>query len=376
MSRVFDTIVVGLGGMGSATLYHLAAAGRRTLGIEQFGIPHEMGSSHGLTRIIRLAYFEHPDYVPLLRRAYELWHALEDEVGETLLIKTGSLDVSAPDDDIFRGSRESCERHGIPHEVLTGPEVSRRFPGYRLGDDMMAVFQGDGGFLLPERCIEAHMAAARGRGATVRSGERVLSWEESGSGVEVVTTGGTYEAETLVITAGAWAGPLTGLASHLVPERQVLIWTHPDQPELYTPDRFPVFNIRSPSGHCYGFPVHGVPGVKVGRFHHRNEVVDPDSVNRDTGPDDEAAIRPFIEAVLPGAAGPTSMMKTCMFTNTPDEHFIIDRLPGRERVVVGAGFSGHGFKFASVVGEVLAGMASGGERPPEARFLSLARLRG
>ncbi|NNF26488.1 MAG: N-methyl-L-tryptophan oxidase, partial [Gemmatimonadetes bacterium] len=324
MAKHYDVIVVGLGGMGSAALYHLAKAGRRVLGVERFGIPHEMGSSHGLTRIIRLAYFEHPDYVPLLRRSYELWDELEAIRGETLLVKTGSLDVSDPDDDVFRGSLDSCERHGLVHETLTANEVRARFPAYRLWPEAMAVYQPDGGFLVPERCIEAHVEAARRHGAEARTHLVVDGWEETGSGVEVTTDQGVYHGDALVLTAGAWTSDLTSLAAHLEVERQVLVWFETKGADAFTPQRFPVFNIRGPFGHYYGFPEYGIPGVKVGKYHHLAEVVDPDTVGRDTSPMDEAPIRSFMESVFPDAAGVSLKTKVCLFTNTPDEHFIVD----------------------------------------------------
>ena len=376
MTKHYDVIVVGLGGMGSAALYHLAKAGQSVLGIERFGIPHEQGSSHGLTRIIRLAYFEHPDYVPLLRRAYELWHDLEARQGQDLLIKTGSLDVSDPGDAVFKGSLASCEQYGLVHETLTSSEVNDRFPGYGLWPEAMAVFQPDGGFLVPERCIEAHVDAARAEGAEVRTGEAVAGWEETATGVRVSTESGNVEAGALILTAGAWTSQLTELEPYLEVERQVLVWFETLRSQVFDPDRFPVFNIRGPLGHYYGFPEFGIPGVKVGKYHHLAEVVDPDLVDRGTHPTDEAPIREFMESVFPDAAGPTLKTKVCLFTNTPDEHFIVDRLPGTERVVVGAGYSGHGFKFASAMGEILAGMATGQEAPPESRFLSMKRFEG
>ena len=251
--------------------------------------------------------------------------------------------------------------------MLTESEVGERFPGYRLEEGMMAVYQPDGGFLLPERCIVRHVEGARAAGASVHTEERVTGWEQSGGGVRVTTDRGSYEAGALILAAGAWTGALTDLGPKLAAERQVLVWTEPLEPDLYTPDRFPVFNFRGSLGHFYGFPQFQVPGVKVGKYHHLKEVVDPDDMDRAANDRDEGLIREFVEAILPRAAGPTSQMKACLFTNTPDEHFIIDWLPGSERVVVGAGFSGHGFKFASAVGDILAGMAAGEGRPQEGR---------
>ena len=360
----YDAIVIGLGGMGSATLHELARRGKRALGIEQFGVAHDLGSSHGVTRIIRLAYYEDPAYVPLLRRAYELWRELERERGEQVLHITGSLDMGPPGSLTFEGSLRSCEQHELPHEALTSAEVSRRFPGYRLPSETMAVYQPEGGFLLPERCITLFIEEAQRLGARARIGERVLEWQPTADGVRVRTGRGEYEADRLVITAGAWASSLLPqLRDVAVPERQVLAWLEPRREWLFTPDRFPVFNLIVDEGKYYGFPVYGIPGFKFGRFHHLEEVVDPDEIDRSPNERDEAMLRQFAEKYFPDGAGATSSMKACMFTNSPDEHFIIDRLPGAPQVVVGAGFSGHGFKFSSVVGEILADLAlEGGTR--------------
>ena len=324
----YDTIVVGVGGMGSAALYHLARQGRRVLGIERFDIPNDHGSSHGINRIVRLAYYEHPSYVPLLLRSYELWRELEQSAGEQLLYITGSIDAGPPGSLVFDGSLRSCQEHNLPHEVLTSSELRRRFPGHRVPHDTMAVFQGDGGFLLSEKCIVAYVTMAQALGAEVHGRERVLEWEPLQGGVRVVTDRGVYEAETLVITAGAWAeAHISHLAGLAVPERQVLGWFQPKRPELFTPDAFPVFNVLVEEGRFYGFPVFSIPGVKVGRYHHLEEQADPDRLDREPNRRDEEVLRSFVERYLPEAAGPTMALKTCMFTNSPDEHFIIGLHP-------------------------------------------------
>lgn len=373
--RAFDVIVIGVGGMGSAATYHLARRGKRVLGLERFDVPHTMGSSHGVTRIIRLAYYEHPDYVPLLRRAYELWRDLEDVAGERLLHITGSIDAGPPESQVFQGSLSSCLQHGLEHEVLDSAALQRRFPGYHLHADSMALFQPEGGFLLPERCIVAHVEAAQALGAEVHGREMVLEWEGRPDGVRVRTDRGEYEAERLVLTAGAWMGRLVpALASLAVPERQCLAWFQPIHSDLFTPDRFPVFNLLVEEGRYYGFPVFAIPGFKVGRYHHREEVVDPDVAPRECGPEDEAILRSFTERYFPQAAGPTMSLAFCMFVNSPDEHFIIDLHPDWPQVALAAGFSGHGFKFCSVVGEILADLAAGTESPHQIDFLRLTRF--
>ncbi|HLI50404.1 MAG TPA: N-methyl-L-tryptophan oxidase, partial [Thermomicrobiaceae bacterium] len=361
----YDTIVVGLGGMGSATLYHLSRRGERVLGLEQFDIPHSMGSSHGVTRIIRLAYFEDPSYVPLLRRAYELWRELESSFGEQLLHITGSIDAGLPDGTVIQGALRACAEHDLPHEVLSAQELAKRFPGYHLPDTMQAVFQPDGGFLMSERCIVAHVMGALAAGATVRGREPVNDWEVDAAQdvVRVRTSRDVYEARRLVITAGAWAGKLVPELEELaVPERQVLAWLQPNRPDEFTPERFPVFNLEAPEGHLYGFPVYSIPGFKVGLYHHLNEVIDPDTFDRsDFNQRDEEILRSITASYFPEAVGPTLSLKCCMFTNSPDEHFIIDRHPLHEQVILAAGFSGHGYKFCSVAGEILADLAQEGE---------------
>ncbi|HEY7604375.1 MAG TPA: N-methyl-L-tryptophan oxidase [Gaiellaceae bacterium] len=373
-SEPFDVVVVGVGGFGSAALFHLARSGRRVLGIERFGVPNERGSSHGVTRIIRLAYYEHPSYVPLLRRAYELWRELEAAAGEQLLHVTGSVDAGARDSFVFEGSLRSCLQHGLEHEVLDAAEVNRRFPGYRLPAESASVFQPDGGFLLPERCIVAHVDAARRLGAAVRTNERVLEWESTGGGVRVTTDRAAYEAERLVLAAGAWEGELTGLPVEA--ERQVLAWLDPLTPELFSPERFPVFNLIVDEGRYYGFPVYGIPGFKLGRYHHLEEQGDPDELDCEPSERDEQVLRAVAERYFPEGAGPTSSLKTCLFENTPDEHFLLGLHPDHENVVVAGGGSGHGFKFASVIGEIVAQLARGDSPSLDIGLLSPKRFSG
>ncbi len=373
--RRFDAIVVGIGGMGSAAAYHLARRGRRVLGLERFDIPNEMGSSHGMTRIIRLAYFEHPSYVPLLRRAYELWRELQVEAGEQLLYVTGTLNVGYPDGQVVRGALASCRQHGLAHELLPAADLSRRFPGYRVPSAMVALLEPEGGFLASERCIAAHARLAASHGAEIHTGEQVLGWEPLVEGVRVRTAGALYEADRLVITGGAWASglvhPLAGLA---VPERQVMAWFRPLRPEWFGAERFPVFLLDADEGRYYGFPMFGLPGLKIGVMHHLRETTDPDLVDRTPHPRDEELLRAGVARYFPEGAGETLAMKACMFTNTPDEHFILDLCPGAPQVAIAAGFSGHGFKFCSVIGEVMADLAEQGSTRHDIGLFRLGRL--
>jgi sarcosine oxidase len=371
----YDVIVVGVGGMGSATSYYLARRGKRVLGLERFGIPHAMGSSHGHTRIIRLAYYEHPSYVLLLKRAYELWREIQGIAGERLLHVTGSVDAGPEDSWVFKGSWESCKLHDLPHEVLTGAELHRRYPGYHLPADHLALVQPEGGFLAPEKCIVSYVMAAQARGAEIHGHERVLEWEPLEGGVRVRTDRGLYEADKLVVTAGAWDGELLDvLAGLAVPERQVLAWLQPTRPERFRPGNFPVFNLLVDEGRFYGFPVFSVPGFKFGKYHHLEEIVDPETMDREAHDYDERLLRGFAERYFPDGCGPTMDLQTCMFTNTPDNHFVIDLHPDYPQVSFASPCSGHGYKFASVIGEIVADLAETGITRHDISLFRLDRL--
>jgi sarcosine oxidase len=355
---VYDAIVVGVGSMGSAALYQLAARGANVLGLEQFDVPNTLGASLGTNRIIRLAYSEHPDYVPLLHRAYALWREIEKLAAEPLLVITGGVDVGTPESWTVTGSLRACDEHGLAHEVLDARAMAQRFPAYRLASDMVAVYQPQGGYVMSERSVAVYALAALDAGAEIHGREQVLRWEPRGDEVQVTTTAGQYVTRRLVLCAGPWTGQLLpDVAKLAVAERQVLLWTQPKAPALFKPDRFPVFNMEAPEGRFYGFPIAGVPGFKIGRYHHLAEAVDPNLVERACDARDEAVMREGIRRYFPDADGPTLAMKACMFTNSPDEHFIIDRHPASPHVFLAAGFSGHGFKFCSVIGEVLADLA-------------------
>jgi sarcosine oxidase len=375
--KQYNTIVLGVGGMGSSVCYELAKRGKTVLGLERFDIPNDMGSSHGYTRIIRLAYYEHPSYVMLLKRAYELWNEIQSRAGKRILVKTGSIDAGPADSWVFKGSLQSCVEHDLQHQVLTGREINQRFPGYQLPYDLMGIFQPDGGFVLPEIATVAYVEAAHAMGAEIHGREEVLGWEPYGDGVRVISDRDEYYADSLVITSGAWNAQflpfLRGLA---IPERQVLAWLQPEKPDFFTPDRFPVFNLLVPEGRYYGFPVHSVPGFKFGRYHHFEEFVEPDIYEREPNWEDEEILRDFASRYFPQGAGPTMTLKACMFTNSPDKHFIIDLHPDYPQVSFAAGFSGHGYKFASVIGEIMADLAERRESRHNITLFNLARLTG
>ena len=374
LEKKFDTIIVGLGAMGSSTLYQLAKKNKSVLGIEQSDIPNSIGSSHGINRIIRLAYSEHPSYVPMLRRAYELWYDLEQTCNEKILYKTGSLDISKEDHWVFSGSLNSCIEHEIPHEVLNGDELSKRFPAYNFPRNYMSLFQKDGGFLLSEKAIENYTKLALANNANVSSNEKVIYWEVNNGEVTVITNKSKYKSNSLVITAGSWINKLIPeLLNLAVPERQVLGWfkTHNDNNFR---NNFPVFSCSVDEGRFYGFPIHKIQGFKIGKYNHLNEIANPDNQNTTLSKTDEHALRSAITRYFPEANGKLMEYQTCMFTNTPDENFIIDQHPSFSQVFLAGGFSGHGFKFSSVVGEIISEMVINSQFPKELEFLRLSRF--
>jgi sarcosine oxidase len=356
-----DAIVIGLGAMGSAALASLARRGCKVVGIERFEPGHDRGSSHGTTRIIRQGYFEHPSYVPLVRAAYPLWRELAAEAGEPLIDITGIVEIGSPDRELVAGTLAASRQHGLAHEVLDASALRRRFPLFQVPDDYVAVFQAEGGFLRAERAIRALLARARATGAELRTAETVRAIEPRGDSVRVVTTRGTIDAGCAVVAAGPWVKTL--LPSVPVPirvTRQVLAWFAPRDPVLFSPARFPVFLLQNADGMFYGFPDDGTGSVKVAKHHHADETVDPERYDRVVSGADEAMIRSCLTAHLPAANGPRVAATTCLYTMTPDGDFILDRMPGDERVIVASPCSGHGFKFAPVIGEIIADLATHG----------------
>jgi sarcosine oxidase len=355
----YDVVVCGLGVMGSTALYHLARRGQRVLGLDRFTLGHDRGSSHGETRIIRLAYFEHPSYVPLVRRAYELWRALETEAARPLLHVTGIAEIGPPGGTLIEGTLAAARQHDIPHELLAAPELMQRYPAFHLPPHYVGVVQADGGFLEAEASVQAFITRAQTHGAEVRLSEPVRAIEAANDRVRIVTDRDAIEAGSAIVAAGPWT---TSLLPHInLPlrvTRQVLGWFAPQEPALFATDRFPVFLVESRHGIHYGFPSHGA-GVKVAKHHHADEAVDPDLYERGVSAFDEALIRTAIADHLPAANGPLVDAKTCLYTVAPDGDFIIDRLPGAASIVVASPCSGHGFKFAPAIGEILADLATG-----------------
>ena len=357
-----DVIIAGLGAMGSAAAYHLARHGCRVVGLDRFAPPHSYGSSHGQTRIIREAYFEHPIYVPMVQRAYVLWEELSHVANTELFRQTGGLMIGRPDSVVFSGARRSAETHHLAHEILEAREIRRRFPVLRPDDDMAAIWEPRAGVLFPEHCIAAHLSLAARHGANLRYDEPVMRWEPSSGGVKVVTTKAEYHAAQLVVSAGSWVQSLVpDFKLPFTIERQVLFWFEPkDSPEHFYPGRCPIHLWQIDGRHFfYGFPDMG-EGVKVA-CHHDGESTSPDQIRRDVAPEEVNAMRTIMRRFLPDADGPLRSAVVCMYTNTPDEHFWIDRHPGCPQVLIASPCSGHGFKFSSVVGEILGDLVTRGE---------------
>lgn len=377
---MFDVIVIGLGAMGSAAACHLARRGARVVGLEQFTPAHDKGSSHGRSRIIRQAYFEDPAYVPLLVRAYELWDELERSTGMQLLTTTGGAMIGRPDSHTVSGSIRSAEEHDLPHEILDASQLRRRFPPFAPADDEIALYEERAGFLVPEDCIRAHVAAATSAGADLRFGLEVESWDGHGGRVRVVASGGEeFEGARLVITPGAWAPKLlTDLGAPMVVERQVMYWFDPiGGTAALAPETFPIYVWEAADGmQCYGFPAHDGPrgGAKVA-FFRKGVETSPETIDRAVSKEEADDMRAFASARIPALGGPLLAAKTCMYTTTPDEHFVIGTHPGHDEVVIACGFSGHGFKFASVVGEILADLTLDGGTRHAIRLFDPERFR-
>ena len=374
----YDAIVAGLGGMGSAAAYHLAARGKRVLGLERHAPVHDRGSSHGESRIIRQAYFEDPAYVPLLLRAYELWEGLERETGRDLMSLVGALMIGPPDGALVSGSVASADEHGLPYEILSASELKRRYPIFEPDPDVVALYEERAGFVRPEAGVKVHLALASSLGAELRFEERITSWEAGSSGVRVETERGSYEAERLVVSAGAWAGELlAGLGLPLEVTRQILFWFRPEGGvEPYAPERVPIWIYEPDDGNMfYSFPaVDGADTVKVAFFRADGKPTNPETIDREVRGEEVEFIRGYLARHVPSMNGDLVAAKTCMYTNTPDEHFVISTHPDHPHISIAAGFSGHGYKFCSVVSEILADLATEGKTEHPIDLFSPARL--
>ncbi|WP_328400499.1 N-methyl-L-tryptophan oxidase [Streptomyces sp. NBC_00390] len=363
MAPAYDVIVLGLGGMGSAAAAHLAARGTRVLGLERFGPAHDRGSSHGGSRITRQSYLEDPAYVPLLLRAYELYEQVARDTGRDIAVLCGGVMVGRPDSRTVAGSLRSAQQWDLPHEMLDAKEIRRRFPTLTPGAGDVALYEARAGLLRPESTVAAHLQLADRHGADLRFEEPATRWESFGGGVRVHTAQGSYSAGHLVICPGAWAPQL--LADLGVPvrvERQVMYWFQPDGGTgPYLPERHPVYIWEDAAGvQIYGFPAIDGPdgGVKVAFFRQGGTPCTPDTIDRTVHDHEVAAMARQTSKFLPGLPATFLSAATCMYSSTPDEHFVIARHPAHpDTVSVACGFSGHGFKFVTVVGEILADLA-------------------
>lgn len=360
MREEVDVVVVGLGVMGAATLAALARRGVSAVGLERFDVPHALGSSHGGTRVIRKAYYEDPRYVPLLHHAWDAWRALEAEVGEPLLVRTGGLHFGPEGSADLQGVLTSAGQHGLAHEVLDARAIAVRFPVFVPGPDDLGVLEHDAGVLLAERSVQALVEVALRAGATVYAREELTRLELDGPRVVVRTPRRALACRRVVLTLGPWwpeHAPIRAPVALQV-ERQVQLWVRPADPDAFRPGRFPVF-LRFGDDLVYGLPEAHFPGLKVAA-HHGGEPTSPERVERALLPEDEARVRRFLAAHLPSADGPLLAARVCLYTNSRDAHFRLGPHPDAPEVIVGAGFSGHGFKLAPVVGEILADYAIDG----------------
>ncbi|HVL23089.1 MAG TPA: N-methyl-L-tryptophan oxidase [Thermomicrobiales bacterium] len=375
-SNQTDVIVIGGGTMGTAAGWALARQGRRVTVLEQHQHIHTLGSHSGHTRIFRHAYAEGPRYVPWTVEADGAWAALQERTSLHLMKRTGCLDLAAPGFGHARAARASAEAYDIAHETLTGAEVVARYPAWNLPADWEACLDPTAGFLIVEPAMRALATELRAHGGEIREHEHVLSWNATADGVNVATETGTYEAEQLIVTAGAWAGKLlSDLSLPLEVRRKPVFWFDVERREPFLPERFPVFIAENAQGEFYGLPIHGEDSIKIG-VHSGGEAVDPDTMDRAVSDADLLPeLMAFIAECLPGVRPRLTASSVCMYTMTPDEDFLIDRHPEHERVVFAAGFSGHGFKFAPVVGEYLAALATDAAAPVRPEF-ALARFAG
>ena len=357
MSKTVDVLVAGLGAMGAAATSALVRRGVRVLGLDRFHPPHDRGSSHGESRVIRAAYFEHPLYVPLVRAAYDRWRALESRSGKRLLVEAGVLLVGEPKSELMAGARASAEEHGVPYEPLDPEQLARRYPMIVAPEGAVGLLEPGGGFLYPEACIAAFLAEAEA-GAELHFDEPLLSWRLVGDSIEVTTARDRYSAGCLLLATGAWMPALLP-GVPLQVERQVLHWfTPPRDASSFTPGSLPVFLFAEAGGPLwYGVPDLGT-GLKVG-LHHHGAAITPETVDRAVHDEDVAAVRHLLKRRMPAADIQPHRSVVCMYTNTPDDHFVVDWHPQAPSVLLASPCSGHGFKFASILGELLADRLTG-----------------
>ena len=372
--RRWDAIVIGCGVMGASVSYNLAKRGLNVLTVERFGVNHEHGSSDGKTRIIRMAYYEDPRYVPLLRRAFDAWREIESKSGRKLMQLTGGLMIGRPEGELITGVVRSARMHNLPHRVLASQEVEDRFEAFRVDEGLTGVYEENAGTLFAEECVRALVGLASEAGCEFRFSELVTGWKSGEEGVEVETKSGTHSAAKLVVCAGPWTGQLLKGAVPLQVERQVPLWFSSGGQDRFSPAKMPVFISEEQKGvFYYGVPDFG-DGVKVARTH-GGAITDPDGAEREVSPEDIAPVQEFMSRRLRGLDGTPVGSTTCLYTNTPDYNFAVGLAPGDRRMTIVSACSGHGFKFASVLGEVAADFAAEGSAPYDLAFLDPGRFR-
>jgi sarcosine oxidase len=373
--KTYDAIVVGLGGVGSAAAFHLASRGVRVLGLERFTAAHDCGSSHGHTRVIRKAYYEHADYVPLLREAYRLWHDLEQRSGKKLFHETGLLQVGPASGEVISGVLKSAETHRLAVEKLAADEVIRRFPGFKVPEQSVGVFESAAGYLRVEDCVRTHLEQAEAAGAELRFDTPVNHWRKEQNAVAVTCRDETFSTGALVIATGAWSVPLLaneGVQLNVL--RKHLHWFVNNAAAYQQQHGCPVFLYELPEGIYYGFPQIDDCGVKLAEHSGGEMVAEPSRLSREIDCDERARVSDFRGAYLPGVSSQSSHHAVCMYTMTADGHFIVDRLPEHPRVTLAAGLSGHGFKFTCGLGKALADIALDGRSDLPVDFLRLGRF--
>lgn len=379
MKRHYDAIVIGAGAMGSGAAYHLSKRGLSTLLLEQFALDHRLGSSYGHSRIIRYSY-DSPQYVDLMRDTYPLWFALEEELGESLYMRTGGIDFGPADDETLQATIAAVKASGISHELLSLDEAHSRFPQFRFGAGFQVLYQPDSGFVRASKAVLGHLKLARALGTVIKENIEARKIHISADSVEVETSDGSFSASQLIVTAGAWAKTLlqqTGLELPLTPLRCQLNFMAPADLHLHQAERCPVWiaHFRSVIGRSvYGIASHDGAGFKIA--HHGGPAFEhPSGISRQPEPNDVEALRPFMRAHIPGIAeAPVQESRICLYTQTPDEHFVVDSHPEFQHVVIGAGFSGHGFKFSAIIGKMLADIALDGSTPHNDELFKIARF--
>lgn len=381
MSEVFDAIVIGAGAMGSAAAYYLSERGQRVLLLEQFELDHRLGSSYGYSRIIRYAY-DHPEYVELAKDTFPLWFALQEKLGEQLVFQTGGIDFGPAGEASLEATIAAMQSSGLPYELLTPAEAKRRFPQFRLADDFKALYQPDSGFVAASKAVLGHIKLAKTNGAVVKDCTPVTALRLASDSVEVATADETYAAGQLIVTAGAWAQRLlerTGLELPLVPLRCQLNFMAPADLSPYKAENCPVWIAhvaRLFPESIYGIPSHDGSGFKIA-FHGGPPFAHPAEIKREPDTENVAALRPFMRAHIPGIAeAPVRESRICLYTQTPDEHFVVDKHPEHAHVVIGAGFSGHGFKFSTTIGKMLTEIALDGATPHNDSLFKIERFTG